>query len=137
MKNKVQLINDSDFISRFENKTLDPIHFSHKGHLRVAWLYLTKYDFHSASKAITTGIQNYATSLGATDKFHATITEAFIHIVNKRIGATASGSWESFIENNIDLVENADLLMARHYSKKLLSSSAAKMAIIQPDIKTF
>ena len=39
---------DEDFIAAFESRTLDPQHFNHLGHVRLAWLYLQRHDFDEA-----------------------------------------------------------------------------------------
>jgi hypothetical protein len=78
-------LSDETFIAQFENHTLSADYFDHLGHLRIGWLYLNQYDTNSAIERACTGIETYAQSLGAGDKFHFTITDATMRIMAKRI----------------------------------------------------
>lgn len=84
------LLSDEDFFSQFEALTLDPVHFTHLGHLRLGWLYLERYDTASAIDRACKGIKAYAESLGASTKFNLTMTNAFIRIIaaRKKLKAT-------------------------------------------------
>ncbi len=77
-------LSDQDFIHQFEQKTLPLKEFNHRSHLRLAWLYLHKYSLLPALKKITEGIEAFAVSLGANDKFHHTLTEAIVRIMHLR-----------------------------------------------------
>ena len=87
-------INDSDFLQQFEDHTLDPSHFDHLGHLRLAWLYLNRYELELAIDKVTNGISGYAASLGATDKFQHTLTEALVRNMADRIKTSKFGQFE-------------------------------------------
>ena len=131
---QVQL-DDATFLEQFENQTLDPVQFSHLGHLRLAWLYLEKNDVDTASKKVCTGIKVYAGSLGAHDKFHMTITDSLVRIIDARIRANQIETWEGFVNNNQDLVEDALSLLERYFSKEVLFSAQAKMTLVTPDLQ--
>ena len=97
-------ITDETFLKQFENLTLDSKYFNHIGHIRLAWLYITQYGLESAMAKIFVGIPAYAGSLGASDKFHATITDAIVRIIAKRMAVGDENSWQTFVEHNSDLV---------------------------------
>jgi hypothetical protein len=78
-------INYSDFLKTFENKELDPSSFDRLGHLRLAWLYLNNCKIEAAIDKVANGISDYATSLGATDKFQYTLTEAIVRGMANRL----------------------------------------------------
>jgi hypothetical protein len=48
----IKQLNDTEFLFQFENQTLDMRHFNHMGHLRLAWLYLSRYDVDTAVKLV-------------------------------------------------------------------------------------
>jgi hypothetical protein len=57
---------DDAFLSAFEACTLDPQHFNHRGHVRLAWLYLQRYPFDEAVTRAT-----HLGAAGARDGFVA------------------------------------------------------------------
>lgn len=101
------LLNDEVFISAFEDLSLPPELFDHKGHMRICWLYLNRYPLNIALQRTCDGIQSYATSLGATDKFNYPLTEAFVRIMSQRIEANTTANWPTFLDLNKDLADDA------------------------------
>ena len=131
----IEQLDDATFLARFENQSLSPIHFNHVGHLRLAWLYLAKWSTDEAIARICTGIQAYATSLGAKDKFHCTVTVAIVQIMAVREAASETSSWQLFLAQNPDLVEDAIGVLTQYYSRELLFSDAARLALVEPDLQ--
>lgn len=127
-------LSDTDFLKQFHDKTLDPVHFNHAGHLRLAWLTLDNNDTEAAIQIICSGIKAYAESLGANDKFNHTMTDAIIRIITKRRNAMPVKSWRAFKDENQDLFLNAKSVLNQHYSDELLQSERAKNSLIHPDI---
>ena len=128
---------NDDFLQQFETKTLPPDEFTHNGHLRLAWLYIRQYPLETAIKKITQGINDYANSLGAADKFHYTITEALVRIMHQRIEQKPDDDFESFLSVNSDLISDALSVLYNYYSPDYLHSANAKIAFQQPDIRQF
>ena len=125
---------DFEFVTQFEDRTLDPEHFNHIGHLRLCWLYLQQYDLETAVEKTCQGIQSYAQSLGANDKFHRTITEFLVRLIDSRINSHPTDSFDAFLLNNKDLVKDAQSVLGQFYSTSLLSSADARLNYIQPDL---
>ena len=128
-------LSDEVFLAQFEDKTLDPVHLNHLGHLRLAWLYLLHSPFDEALKRISQGIKAYAESLGATQKFHVTVTEVIVKIMAQRIAAMPEKNWTLFIRNNPDLLEDMESVLLQYYSKVVLFSDVAKTRFVAPDIQ--
>lgn len=126
-------LDDSEFISQFEDLSLDPKLFNHLGHLRIAWLYLRLYELNDANERVCGGIKAYAESLGAKDKFNLTITDSLVRIMAKRIDKTQS--WEEFLDSNPDLVSDALRVLLEHYSEDVLFSEQAKIELLETDIE--
>jgi hypothetical protein len=134
------VLNELEFISQFENKTLDPSHFSHRGHIRLAWLYLNGFDAETAEIKLTNGIKNYAESLGAKDKFHHTLTIALTRIIKSRMSSLERNTelletdqaWQLFQNQNSDLFENALSIVLEFYTQEQLDSPLAKTSFVQP-----
>lgn len=138
-------IADDEFITQFEAMTLDPSNFDHIGHIRLAYLYLAKYldkypkksALHEAIQCISSGIQRYATSLGARDKFHVTITDAITRVIAQRMQLSESNDWQTFLLENKDLVDDALSILHQYYSKDLLFSQMAKEQLLPPDLQSW
>jgi hypothetical protein len=128
-------IQDTEFLNQFEAHTLDPSYFDHHGHLRLAWLYLNKYQSEVAISKVTTGISGYAASLGVTNKFQHTLTEAIVRIMALRLDEDTSDTIECFLESNYDLVEDIWGVVGSYYSKEQLNSDVAKIQFVEPDLR--
>ena len=126
-------ITDSEFVSQFENTTLNKIHFNHKGHLRLAWIYLNAYPFDKALELICLGIEKYAMSLGANDKFNVTITQALMHIMKLRLDQNWLQDFQAFANANEDLFLDSFTVLTQYYSKNILYSDLAKSTFVSPD----
>ena len=128
-------LSDQAFLTQFESQTLSPIHFKHVGHLRLAWLYLSRNDVDTAVQLVCSGIQAYAESLGASTKFHLTITDTLVRITAKRINRMKERVWQLFLDQNRDLVEDAISVLLQYFSKDVLFSETARLSLVQPDIR--
>lgn len=126
-------ISDTEFIKQFESHSLDPKHFNHLGHLRIAWLYLNKATLEKAIYKVISGVSSYACSLGAADKFRHTLTEATVRIMALRM--QKHSNFLEFLASNNDLVEELSSVLAQHYSHELLYSDKAKVEFVMPDLK--
>ena len=122
---------DAEFLSAFEALTLDPQHFNHLGHLRLAWLYLQRHDADEAVARTCAGIRAYATHLGAAAKFHWTVTEALVRL----LAPTSHLPWDGFLAANAALVANARERIAQHYSAAVLASPEARERYVAPDLR--
>lgn len=120
---------DSVFVAALEDCTLPKEHFNHRGHLRLAYLYLRDYGFTEAMNRIRTTIRTYATSLGAADKYHETITALFMSLISARMTAKDMG-WQSFIDANPDL-SNKNII-SQYLTDDVLADPRAKTEIVFP-----
>ncbi len=129
------VLSDNQFIDAFEQKLLSPDEFNHQGHLRLAWLYLQQYSLEIAIEKLNSGIGEYASSLGAVQKFHCTLTTAITKIIHQRVQQCGGSSFELFIAKNQDLLTNMQTLILSYYSEPLLNSTAARVNFVAPDLK--
>lgn len=129
-------IGDAEFIWQFENQTLDPKYFDHVGHLRLACLYLDDRPLDEAIEATCSGIKAYAESLGASMKFHRTITEALVRIIQeRRIDRATPENWRRFVEGNADIVEDCTAVLMTFYSEERLFGDEARTSYLQADLR--
>lgn len=126
-------MNDQDFLNQFEVCSLPKEHFKHRGHLRIAWLYLDKYPYPEAVRAVRTGIMKYAASLGAAQIFHETVTLTWIQLVAAARHKKDTSSFDDFMAENPELANSK--LIYEYYSPELLQTETAKNAWQPPDLQ--
>jgi hypothetical protein len=122
---------DQEFLNQFELCTLPKEYFTHQGHLRMTWLYLNSNPYPQALQLISRGIQHYAASLGATQKYHETITQAWARLVHLSMQKQNAVTFDEFISKNQHLLDSK--LVLKYYSAELLGSAEAKQRWIEPD----
>ena len=77
-------IDYAGLFQQMEAGTLHTCDFSHQAHIGVAYQALEAYPFFDALAVFAKGIQAAAAASGAADKFHATITLAFMSLIAER-----------------------------------------------------
>ena len=61
----------------------------HRAHVRLAWLYLREDSLLDALTRFVEGLKRYAGSLGASTKYHETITWAYLFLIHERMAREA------------------------------------------------
>jgi hypothetical protein len=125
---------ENDYLKRFERRTLGPEHFDHLGHLKMAWIHLRYYDRAEATRRVCEGVEELATAFGAPEKYSHTLTEALMRIIAQRMQGEAARDFERFLQLNRDLVEDAQQVVLRHYSRQRLEDPLARLQWVEPDL---
>jgi hypothetical protein len=118
---------DEEFLNAFNNTTLEPFH--HRDHLRVTFLYLRRFGEQETQARLGPAILRYATARNGAEKYHQTITIAWIRLV-----AAASAGAEDFdamLAAHPELLEKT--LLERYYSPAVLGSPEARATWVEPD----
>ena len=123
---------DRDFIDAFESCTLPAEQFPHRAHVRLAWLYLREGTLLDALTRFVEGLKRYAGSLGASTKYHETITWAFLFLIHERMARSAADSFEDFAAANEDLFNG---VLEKYYRKETLASDLARQTFLMPDLE--
>lgn len=126
-------LTDSEFLRQFETAVLPKEFFSHVGHLRAAFLFLERESVILAQRHFASAIQRYANALGASEKFHTTITYALLAVMAARQGVQRQADWQTFIAGNPDLLTDARGLLLKYYHADTLDSEQAKRQFVLPD----
>lgn len=112
------MLSDQQFLQQFESLELAPELFNHQGHIRLAMLYLQKYELSEAIRQTADRIRTYACSLGAGHKFHLTMTVAAVVLL-----------WQKQPLNDFPS------LLRQYYSDSLLASELARHHWCPPDVQ--
>jgi hypothetical protein len=124
---------DEQLVAAFESAELPAAEFSHSAHVRVAWWYLRRHPFAEARTRLSAALQRFAAANGAHDKYHETITVAYLVVIAERLAVDGDGAWDSFVARNPDLFERRPSILERYYSAELLGSERAKREFVRPD----
>jgi hypothetical protein len=107
--------------------------FGHREHLELAWSYLRLYSIDEAAEVMVAAIRHVARLHGAEDKYHETITRAWLHFVAVHIQRWGADSFEEFSERNPDLFDSK--LIQHFYSRELILSEPARASWTTPDLR--
>ena len=107
--------------------------FGHGEHLELAWTLLGRLPAPAASAAIHELLRHLAATHGMPERFHATLTEAWIHVVARHRQLDPGRSFEEFLELHPMLLDQR--LMSHHYGADLLAEDASRRTWVEPDIR--
>jgi hypothetical protein len=125
---------DDEFLAQLEACTLPADCFHHADHLHAAWLYLSRFAAAEAIARFSATLREYATSLGKADRYHETITWAYLLLVNERIRRAEPGlSWQQFVQSNADLFGGNNSVLLKYYCPETLSGPIAREVFLMPD----
>jgi hypothetical protein len=118
-------------LARFMRGEIDPARFVHREHLRMAFEMLRLYDFPTAALHYSNALRLITEKVGKPEKFHQTVTIAFLAIVAERLDANLATDFEAFLAANPDLEDRSTL--ARWYPAERLNSAAARRTFVLPE----
>ena len=130
-------LSDQEFEEQFSTCILPPSVFSHEAHLRLAWIYITKYGIEQAIIKIQMQLKHYVNFLGVKEKYNTTLTIAAIKAVHHFILKSDTDNFKNLIEEFPRLKFNFKALMSYHYGFDIYNSKKAKSEFLQPDLAPF
>jgi hypothetical protein len=120
---------DDAFLDALERCTLPEASFDHRGHVRAGYLVLRRHGFPAALVEMRRLIRAYARSLGKPDRYHETITAAFLVLIHGAMRGRPDGDeWETFAPDHPELLDKSHL--ARYYREEVLASPAARECFV-------
>lgn len=144
---------DDEFLSRFEACTIERSQWTHQAHIRMAWLYLSRFPFSVALQRVRNGIWRLNSTV--KDKpapiqrrrgllacwrserpkslYHETITVAYVRLIASR--RREEEDFSRFRERNSDLFDPTLSALHRLYSRERIDSPEARRAFVEPDLQ--
>jgi hypothetical protein len=119
-------------IASFEADNLSG-EFRHPEHVRLAFAYLSEYPAIEALQRFSVALRRYAAVRGKPDRYHETITYAYLFIIRERMARTRRLDWDAFMEANPDLLEWKPGILDRYYRQSTLQSDLAREVFLFPD----
>ena len=127
-------ISDVQFIASFENASLDNAGFHHADHVRMAFLYLSRYPVLEALERFTATLARFAAAKGRPELYNETITWAFLLLIRERMARSPGPqTWHQFAGANPDFLNWKDNILKKYYRDETLSSDLAKRVFLLPD----
>jgi len=123
---------DAEFLVSLESGTLPESELDHAGHVRAAWLYLRQGSFPEALARMSGTLRNYAAAHAKPDRYHETVTVAYLALINERL-LLRGGGWRGFLEQNHELLERR--LLTHYYRPETLASPAARRVFILGELR--
>jgi len=133
-------VTDNDFLHSFESLTLPFDQWTHRAHVKIAFIYLTRHSFDAALSKMRSGIQAYNAHNHVPDTptsgYNETTTRAFLHL----IAATMTAYSQVFPTRDSDAFCDAHpQILTRHvlrffYSPERRIDGRAKTQFLEPDL---
>lgn len=125
------MLNDP-LVVAFERASVDARAFHHREHLYVAWCYLCELPLEEALARYVRHLRALATALGAPDKFHATMTWAYVVLLHEAMHRAPGASFDQLLADNPALLDHRQGALYDHYDRAQLESDAARRRFVLP-----
>jgi hypothetical protein len=123
-------LDDGELVARFEALAIAPAEFGHREHVRLAYAMLRDGDFGDAAVRFRRALRRFAGAAGAPDKFHETLTWAYLAIIARRmLEGPAAATSHAFVARHPDLVDHRGGAVARHYDIAAITASPLARAV--------
>lgn len=131
---------DARFLRQFEARTLPFEQWTHRAHVRVAYLYLCENAFEQALARMRQGVQRYNAANNVpeseTSGYNETTTHAFLHLIAAVKSAYAKthpvATSEEFCDMHPQLMNKHVLRL--FYSPQRRMDPRAKTQFVEPDL---
>jgi hypothetical protein len=125
---------DEEFVRAFESCELPNERFHHRDHVRLTFLYLRRGNCAEATAKLAAGIRRYANHLGASAKYHETLTVAWTRLVDKAMQETPElESFDEFVARHVALLDKNSIGL--YYSPGRLAEAEARTRWVEPDLR--
>ncbi len=134
------MTDDEFFLMEFEARRWPLEKWHHRDHIKLAYIYLTKYPLAEAITRICAGIRAHNAAHGIADTptggYHETMTQAWMRLVHFTLCEYGPAeNAELFFENSPHLSQKKSLRY--FYSPEVFMSPRAKAEYVEPDLTPF
>ncbi len=109
--------------------------FSHREHVHLTWLVVRCCGVPDAIVLVSDGIQRTARYAGAPQKYHATISRAWVELVGYHMAERGESDFTAFAGHHSVLLDKR--LLTRFYRPATLASGLARTGWVEPDLAPF
>jgi hypothetical protein len=124
------MLTDDELVAGFEAATLES--FPHADHVRLTIIYLNRFGRDDTERKLFDGLRRFAAAKGVPEKFHMTMTVAWIEIVAAARAQHPDLTDPAALVAACPELLNRDLLQ-RFYTAERLASPEARTSFLPPD----
>jgi hypothetical protein len=125
-----KVLTDDELVAGFEAGSLADFH--HADHVRLTLVYLARHGRDVALRRMTDGVRRLAAIDGHPEKFHLTMTRAWVDLLQAaRVAHPEAPDPAALVEACPALLDKDALL--RFYSRESLDSERARTGWVSPD----
>jgi hypothetical protein len=124
------MLTDDELVAAFEAGTLE--HLPHADHVRLGLLYLERHGYDEALHRLADGLLRFATRKGHPEKFHVTMTRAWLDLLDAARRARLRATPAEIVAASPELLDPRAL--DRFYSPGRLETDAARTSWVEPDL---
>ena len=110
-------------------------HFGHRQHVQLTWLAIRRRGQGRALQLIDGGIRRTARYAGTPQKYHATVSRAWVELVGHHVAEREFADFDAFAEHNPALLDKR--LLTRFYEPATLAATEARTGWVEPDRAPF
>jgi hypothetical protein len=129
-------LNDSELWEAFAQAALPEKEWTHRAHLRMAWLFSARYPLDEAHVLIRVGIIRLNAAQGLVETpargYHETITRVWLVLMRALMKEVPAKDSLDLIERCADRLGKDALL--RHYSRERINGVEARARFVEPDL---
>jgi hypothetical protein len=128
-------LDDEALLGGFESARLPAAAFGHAEHVRAAFLYLSRHtDFGEAAVRFRGALRRFAAANGVPDRYHETLTWAYLALINERAHGSSFASSAGFLRSHPELLDARRGVFSRYYDLGAITrSTKARQVFVLPD----
>jgi hypothetical protein len=109
--------------------------FGHREHVHLTWLAVRRFGVSVATSLVSSGIQRTARYAGAPQKYHATVSRAWVELIGHHVAECGEDDFATFADHHPALLGKR--LLTRFYRAGTLASPQARTGWVEPDLAPF
>jgi hypothetical protein len=107
--------------------------FGHRQHVQLTWLAVRSLGVDAAADLVSDGIRRTARYAGAPQKYHATVSRAWVELVGHHVDEADADTFDEFVVHHPALLDKR--LLTRFYTAATLATPAARTGWVEPDLR--
>lgn len=109
--------------------------FGHRQHVHLTWLAVRRSGMPAAVTVVSDGIRRTARYAGAPQKYHVTVSRAWVELVAHHTAEDPTPDFSAFTVRNPELLDKR--LLTRFYRSTTLADVRARTGWVEPDLAPF
>ena len=109
--------------------------FGHREHVHLTWVAVRRLGVPAAVGLVSDGIRRTARYAGAPQKYHATVSRAWVELVGYHAAEYSGDDFAAFAGHHSALLGKR--LLTRFYHPATLASPRARTGWVEPDLAPF